>query len=516
MKKDKFLLVHNISEANLDRVMELGGMVCPSLAFITPKSEFSYYGDITLIADNSLADPQEQPVFDTDIFSPVYPDKKVEVSREKAINYLSGVVEKINLRNGTSVGRREIDDLCVYFYENDKRSLKDYFYDNDLLVLIAAERQGIKIEQEVVPIFFRNRFSEIKDVRDFVLGLNGDADKIAESQVQLIEIIDRHYDRVLSDGGLSRVAKIFAGNESRRIKSMISNGEFFGFSDIDALSSDFKSNSPQSKYLSGHTLSISKSIDLIRGEKPFSKELISEIVDDIFGNIVSKEYFCKVIESGEYAGGIRKVDYNLKNILREMKSKLRDERNHYLGIGNLRSLVAKRYRNMDSIRGDVDRIVGREKFEEMMDDVSEKIKGIIKRVIDSDSNRDNKLGNMVDKIHYVGFCIFDYVKSRGNVDNIFTKEMLMDRELKKDFSEIIRELKCLPSIYFEAKVQRVVYLEEFHTAVIPVDTPENIVSGLAERGLSIKKYNEQEERLNILNSMMLGGKVKELDLSIGM
>lgn len=515
MKKDKFLLVHNISEANLDRVMDLGGMVCPSLAFITSKSEFSYYGKITLIADSSLADPQEQPVFDADIYSPIYPSKKVEVSRERANEYLGEIVEKINLRNGTSFGEREINALCAYVYENDKRCLKEFFYDNDLLVLMAAERQGMKVEQDLVPVSFRSQFSEIKEVREFVLRLNGALDRIIESEKELLDIIDRHYDQILSNDELSRISRIFAGNESRRVKEMISNGESFGISKNDLLSMDFKYSSSESDYLSGYTLSTSKSIEEIKSKKPFSRELISEMVDDLFKNIVSKEYFNKLIEKGEYAGGTRKVEYNLKNILREMKSKLRNEKSHYMGIGNLKSLVAKRYRHIDSIRNDVDKIVGEQVYVEKMSEISERIKGIIERVVDADSGRENSLVNVLDKMHCVGDFIFDYIACKGNVDNAFSRAISNDSKLKKDFTKIIKDLKELPSVYFEAKIQRIVYLEEFHTAVIPYETPEYIVSGLIERGLNIKKYNEPDERLNILNSMMLGGKVKELDLSIG-
>ncbi len=514
MKKDRFLLVHNISEDNLDRVMDLGGMVCPSLAFITPDSKFSYYGAITLIADSSLADPQEQPVFDADIFSPRYPDKKVEVSRERADAYLRNIVDKINSRYGTSIGNIEISGLCSYFYENDKRALKDYFYNDNLLVLMASEKHGVKIEQEVVPICFRNRFSEIKEVREFVSRLNGDFDKIVDSQGELLDIIDKHYDRVLASNNLSRVAKIFAGNESRKIKDMIFNGEFFGFSDNDSLSTDFKANPPRNKYLSGSTLSISKSIDKIRGEKPFTSESISEIVNDVFKNIVSREYFCKVIEKGVYAGGIKKVDYNLSNILREMKSKLRSEGSFYLGVGNLKSLVAKRYRHMDSIREDVGRIVGQSVYEGAMDEISGRLRDIISRVIESDGL--DKIGNVMDRFHFVGSAVFDYVQSKGNIDNVFSRAVSSDRELKRDFAELIKDLKNVPSVYFEAKIQRIVCLDEFHTAVIPSSTPKEIVSGLVERGLKIKKYNEPDERLNILSSMMLSGKVKEVDVSMGM
>lgn len=512
MKKDRFLLVHNISEDNLDRVMDLGGMVCPSLAFITPESKFSYYGAITLIADSSLADPQEQPVFDADIFSPRYPDKKVEVSREKAEAYLCNLVDEINNRNGTSVGNVEINGLCSYFYENDKRALKDYFYNDNLLVLIASEKHGIKIEQEVVPICFRNRFSEIKDVREFVSRLNGDLDKIVDSQAELLDIIDKHYDRILASDNLSRVAKIFAGNESRKIKDMILNRESFGFSDNESLSTDFKANSPRNKYLSGSTLSISKSIDKIRGGKPFSSESISEIVNDVFKNIVSREYFCKVIEKGEYAGGIRKVDYNLKNILREMKSKLRSEGSFYLGVGNLKSLVAKRYRHMDSIRGDVGRIVEQSVYEGAMDEISSRLRDIISRVVESGCL--NNFGNVMDRFHFVGCAVFDYVQCKGKIDNVFSRAVSADRELKKDFAKLINDLKGVPSVYFEAKIQRIVCLEEFHTAVIPSSTPKEIVSGLVERGLKIKKYNKPEERLDILNSMILSGKVKEVGVSM--
>ena len=69
---ENLVVVHNLSAQKLRRAAKLGGMPVPSLAIIdAEKSDFTNYGEISLIADKELIDPKfrSNRVFNADIYS---------------------------------------------------------------------------------------------------------------------------------------------------------------------------------------------------------------------------------------------------------------------------------------------------------------------------------------------------------------------------------------------------------------------------------------------------------------
>ena len=78
-ENENLVVLHNLSAAKLRRAVKLGGLPVPSLAIVdAKKSDFSNFGEISLVADKNLIDQKRKgnKVFNADIYSPRAPQTK--------------------------------------------------------------------------------------------------------------------------------------------------------------------------------------------------------------------------------------------------------------------------------------------------------------------------------------------------------------------------------------------------------------------------------------------------------
>lgn len=82
------IAVHNLTEANLLKSLELGGLPMPSIAIIKAKSSHSRYGDISLVFNKSTIDPEGSKynkVYGGDAWTPTYPTIEYKANEKVAV-----------------------------------------------------------------------------------------------------------------------------------------------------------------------------------------------------------------------------------------------------------------------------------------------------------------------------------------------------------------------------------------------------------------------------------------------
>lgn len=78
------LVVHNITSEGVLAATELGGLAAPSIAVIRSEvSDFSSYGEITLVADPLFITGKDMPTYDADIYSPRQPRPIFDINEKK-------------------------------------------------------------------------------------------------------------------------------------------------------------------------------------------------------------------------------------------------------------------------------------------------------------------------------------------------------------------------------------------------------------------------------------------------
>lgn len=83
--QDPLITVHNISEENLNKSLDLGGFAAPSLGITKQRSPYSDFGEISLIGTRDMVDPSMgTPVFSQDAYTQTFPEPVWERSVNEA------------------------------------------------------------------------------------------------------------------------------------------------------------------------------------------------------------------------------------------------------------------------------------------------------------------------------------------------------------------------------------------------------------------------------------------------
>lgn len=96
-------VLHNITPARLAAIEDIGGLPSPSLAITKPNIPFEQFGNITLIADPSVATRamEENRLYDRDVWSPTVPRAEWKIN-EKMLHAFDAKIRDA----GTDIGER--------------------------------------------------------------------------------------------------------------------------------------------------------------------------------------------------------------------------------------------------------------------------------------------------------------------------------------------------------------------------------------------------------------------------
>lgn len=82
---DPLITVHNISEENLKKSLDLGGFAVPSLGITKQRTPYTDFGEISLIGTRDMIDPRKgTPVFSQDAYTQTFPEPVWERSVNEA------------------------------------------------------------------------------------------------------------------------------------------------------------------------------------------------------------------------------------------------------------------------------------------------------------------------------------------------------------------------------------------------------------------------------------------------
>lgn len=95
---DPLITVHNISEENLNKSLDLGGFAVPSLGITKQRTPYEGFGEITLIGTRDMIDPEKgTPVFSQDAYSKTFPE--VTDKGGKPFIEVNGELKPLTLEN---------------------------------------------------------------------------------------------------------------------------------------------------------------------------------------------------------------------------------------------------------------------------------------------------------------------------------------------------------------------------------------------------------------------------------
>lgn len=172
-------------------------------------------------------------------------------------------------------------------------------------------------------------------------------------------------------------------------------------------------------------------------------------------------------------GQRRYKPYTLENIVKMMRGNPRNAEGRHYGIGNLRAVWAKKYKNLGEAQEDRGRIVSAEEMEERKKKLREEWNSLLE-----------KAGNVRDEI--VSDVIINY--SKNDWENALKRRNITGITAD-DLERFMNHLTSAPTEYFEVKKQRAVGLDEFYAAIVPKGTTREVRKILRDAGLRVVTYD---------------------------
>lgn len=449
--QQNLFVAHNLSAENLIAANELGGLAAPSIAVARSDiSDFSGFGEITLLANPSLLEDSKARTFDADVYTPRQPRATYKINLTKYSKWrdaVEAVTDGLNLSLPYSEALSEQSgadnmlrsDAVKYKWlkeQGKEPKLKNRKVDSTV-------KQGAKSEG--------NEF-ELRDDPKFIkLADKHYRAKLADIAVKSQERAERFEDLYYNDDGTLQNSKIsdFANEVVRYRKS--------GGKDLNRLRHDIS--------------------DKFRNEK-LRQQFEADVTEDFNEMVDGKTLFKGFTDSGNK----RYTEYNMANVVREMTQSLQGGETSFYGAPSVRSAHANEMKTIAQIQARRDQIIPEDDLAVLKEDASSVFENALEDLKPFYKFDADGWGYAED----AGTAIMEGPKAIKEAFNVTP-------EVKKIVDDLVEYLSALPSTYFEAKVQRAVDFSEFDTAVVPRGADPKAVEILKNTGVKIKRYDPKVE-----------------------
>lgn len=482
----KLLAVHNVFEDKLHFSHKLGGLACPSLAIIRDDLPYSNYGPITLVAKSSLIDPAQNQVFNSDIYSPRFPNTFYEANDEKlkdAMSTFNASLEEIN------------DDISLYSISNniEQKGVKGFM-------------EALRVEYGVKIAFLRHKDVPVKaplkapDLRHEVS---------SDPRVQTWFEKNNHNSfgwddhRFLELGEIIR--KVFdeqsqlaatkeADNKEAHENYQEVYDDVFGFtyeSKVSCLQATPNGLMPTVVTICDIEDDLKK---IGSANEILDRESFDSLYQDFF-NKYDEEYDSWLFNLGKdipeapwfYDANGTKKPVELNDVVKEMKKVVRDGEVASYGVGQIRALVSNQFQDFEDIDLHAHQIVDKDELEAEKSNIEVLFNDLIDTLTPYYRFDSERMGFRDEVIYSIKDYVHKGVKElNANYDDL--PEYIID-----DIDHFLDYLKNAKTTYFEAKFDRAVKISEFEVAIIPDNLSEDTTQIIEDSGLKVIHYKAGNE-----------------------
>lgn len=463
---------HNLSQDNLAHAHKLGGLAAPSIAVVNAKHGMNNFGEVSLIAHHSLIDPKHVPVFDADIYSARHPRPRYRVN-EKALKQFKAWLTPFAAKGGT----RALYNVADKVNERGHQGVLEDMDAANTLKLAWLHENGVHVEPPMRQKPLRNEFAAQPAMRQFFAqhgfdhGARPGDDYYRKMSEAAKEAMEQH---AASVGRATKDPDLAESLAAHHREHMLDDDGQVYFGRAHWLMDD-------AQKVDQHEVDAYGMHDLINSKvKELGEGKFHEWVKPKLQPLEGEAYLPK---------GQRKMRYDIDSVLKEMTRKVRGGENFNYGLGTARSGGAKKFRDVTGIQKDRHKIVPHEEFEAKKEE------------------NNNRLFKLVDKLssyHSTGggfhvpdalvYAIGDSYK-RGKWIGQTLKENGFEGvppHLQQELGDFARDLREMPTEYFEAKPQRAVDIGEFKAAVVPHDVRQETLDILRHHGINhVERYERK-------------------------
>lgn len=494
-EEKNLVVTHNISDLGLEHAHKMGGLPAPSLAVAHKDHPLEGFGDITLVAHHSLADPAQHPVFDADIYSPRQPRSQHKFNDKK----MSKLVEELrpHFKAIGSDWASSIGDEFKKYGPNLTRA-GSYNVARGLQHRWLTE-QGVEIPNHTKPKGLLTPFTQEPALQNFFKehGVNSQYDYDSDYGKKLGEATRAAINSWNPEGVEPEDLKDMRDYYHKEFIDPDNGNVFFGRSSrIFKDHANFGQNEPDSQKMNEWVENKTKEL----GEEKFHEWAEKKLESFSEGQYIPKH--------SPATGNVRKIPYTLDNILKEMTKTVRQGEDFNYGLGSIRAGGAKKFKNLEQMRQHQGQIMPKKEFEKVKEHMNERWNALNEELSPyhgSKMSSMSALGEAISESYKRGRYLGSQLKLSG-FDHV-------PPEVQRKVHEFAQDLVRMPTEYFESKPQRVVGLNEFKGAVIPHDSHPRIEQRLKENGIHDVRFYDKNKEGDRAKAIRLLAEAQNLHLS---
>lgn len=478
--QDPLITVHNISEENFNKSLDLGGFAVPSLGITKQRTPYADFGEISLIGTRDMVDPSRgTPVFSQDAYTARFPqpDWSKSLNTEKAKPLVKEIMEakkEVN-ENGPS-------GYYYLQYEGDRdKAIKD--------LLTHASGMYLFIKHKCIP------FTPIKQQAkkpSFAAGIVSDFVDNNGLDVSTVEEGSAAHKKI-SDGVVEALREKLnepTGLKGLRMRAYGDNIDAYektGFIPFKLIE-EVKKYEVERKKAEGGDAPVSSGATQLELEK-----LIAPMRDEFekfISDKVNSVYSAPLIKVGNSYRPI-----TLQNVVEAMKSSAvsNKESTLFFGPGKVRAAAARRFDSIEDIQGNRDLIADSQTVNGINAAANDKMSDF--RDLAARENRGDEFSTPDRAMEALAKVAGQKSKPTPARMKSALKKYGFEPsdETVKLGVEILNDIKKAMTDYFEAKPQRAVGADEFRGAVVPEGTSEATIRRLEQAGITVAKYDAEVE-----------------------
>lgn len=490
--------VHNTTPRRIRFANKLGGMPCPSIAYINTDHLYDSFGDITLICSPNMANPAQSSLYvcDSDIYSGRFPSIFHSIDEIDLKDILQRSIEISNLfSEKASLVTRIIDFLETNTVEEAIFSIHRF---PELFIQFEEEVLGKKFDhsqwEKEIPRFqcdLSSRPKVQKWIRDHfkktgATYIDAKSSDISELKTIISNEID-HLAKITSDAVAKKCTSNYMKNKDFDFFRKAFQKDYLGENDkkpalsirtLTQLERDYQIWSREVD-----PLDIKGLEDYVKNQEDDVKARFERWMSETLEPSIKESFFYHETPSGNRV----KKSLSLENVTKSMKRQLRGGENFHYGAGNVRAQVANSFRKWRSLESRAHLLSSEIEFEKTKKEFNKRYSDLIDELrpfyrFDG--------GNSFLQTDDISNILSEYAGGRGialkegfKVDEDFPAEKI---------DSFIEDLKNAPTQYFEGKFKREVLLSEYAGAAIPNDIAESaqdIIEILVRNNIPYEVYD---------------------------
>jgi len=209
-----------------------------------------------------------------------------------------------------------------------------------------------------------------------------------------------------------------------------------------------------------------------------------------------EEFFDASVNRDFYTGKGRIFKpYTGEEVVKFMKKRrgaAQEEGMFTISPGKLRASLTERLTSLKKIKEESPSLVDEEKFKEFKDKSYDRVANLAES-LKPFYRFDGEGFRYLDEV--IELLIESEKRNLSSVLKNFGFDNVPDSVIE-EIQGIKSYFRTAPTQYFEAKPQRLVDLEEFEGAIVPKDTPANVLQAFEDAGIKIEYYTDSAERLS--------------------